>query len=146
MIVIDASIAVKWCVAEPGSAEAEALIDEETSRAAPEHMMLEVAQALLRHVQAGRIPLGHVTRSLQKLRTLVKDVPTPWLLDDAVAIAAACRCSVYDALNVAAADRWDCHLVTADAKLRGKLAGSVWARRVLLLRVPPDADVFQGAP
>lgn len=144
MIVVDASVAVKWFVPEPGSAEADALIASGLSRAAPEHIAVEVGQALLRHHRAGRITLDHVRTSLRGLQELVRTSPTPWLLDDAVSISATCSCSIYDALYVAAAEVWDCHLVTADAKLRSKLANSPWKGRVLLLRVPVEAAPNQA--
>jgi len=137
VIIIDASVAVKWFVPEPGSGEAEALIDADNARAAPKHLAVEVAQALLRHYRAGGVTRTHIDKSLRTLRKVVRDLPTPWLLDDAVEISAACRCSVYDALYVAAADRWDCRVVTADAKLKGKVEGSKWSGRILLLRTSP---------
>jgi predicted nucleic acid-binding protein len=144
LIVVDASVAVKWFVPEPGSAEAEALIAADLARAAPEQIAVEVGQALFRHHRAGRITLDHVRSSVRKLHKTVNTSPT-WLVDDAVEISAACGCSLYDALYVAAAERWDCHLVTADAKLRNKLAGSAWAGRVLLLRVSGGTPPGQGA-
>ena len=59
MIVVDASVAVKWFAPEPGSAEAEALLVGDESRAAPEHLTVEVAEALLRHYRNRGVTLDH---------------------------------------------------------------------------------------
>lgn len=146
MIIVDASVAVKWFVPEPGSEEAEALIDQDVVRAAPEHIEVEVGQALLRHRRAGGITIDHVRESLRRLAKVVAVQPTPWFVSDAIEISDASGCSVYDGLYVAAAERWDCPVVTADQKLKNKLAGSRWDSRVLLLRMPSAAMWGQDHP
>src|SRR5215210_436970 len=111
MIVVDASVAVKWFVPEPGTEEAEALLVSDEPRAAPEHIAVEVSQALLRHYRDGGIALDHCRLALTRLRDLVNLFPTGVLAPEALEIAAEASCSVYDALYLAAAERWDCVVV-----------------------------------
>ncbi len=53
-LVVDASVALKWVVTEPGSAEAATLLDEmaagEVALLAPEHLVGEVANGLRKRV------------------------------------------------------------------------------------------------
>ena len=133
MIVVDASVAVKWFVSEPGTAEAEMLLLSDEERAAPEHLVAEVGQALLRHHFAGAITFDHCRAAVERIGQLLRLFPTASLAADALDIAARARCSVYDALYVAAAERWDARVVTADARLVAQLAGSDWRDHARLL-------------
>jgi predicted nucleic acid-binding protein len=139
MIVVDASVAVKWFAPEPGSAAAEALLEGDEPRAAPEHLPAEVGQALLRHYRGGGVTLDHCRRSISSIRRYVRLFSTEALVAAAFDIAAAGGCSVYDALYVAAAERWDAVMITADAKLAAKLKGSRWQSRLRLLAAGPSA-------
>jgi predicted nucleic acid-binding protein len=53
-LVVDASVALKWVVTEPGSVEAAALLDEIAAGVvvlvAPEHLIGEVANGLQKRV------------------------------------------------------------------------------------------------
>ena len=51
-----------------------------------------------------------------------------------MAVARTASVSVYDALYVAAAERWNVPLVTADARLAAAPATTPWRTRVTLLR------------
>ena len=137
MIVVDASVAVKWFVPEEGTAEADALLRSDIPRAAPEHLLAEVGEALLRHHREEQLPLEFCRAALADLREVVTLFPTEALARDAFDIAAEGRCSVYDALYVAAAERWDCVVLTADAKLIAKLDASPWRSRLRLLAAKP---------
>jgi|SRR3954468_2694186 predicted nucleic acid-binding protein len=137
MIVVDASVAVKWFAPEPGSAEAEALLVADEARAAPEHLLVEVGQALLRHYRDGGVALDHCRQAISNLRRYVRLFSTEALAPEALEIAAAGGCSIYDALYVAAAERWDCVVLTADAKLVAKLDASPWRSRLRLLAAKP---------
>jgi predicted nucleic acid-binding protein len=138
MIVVDASVAVKWFVPEPETPEAYALFVSDEPRAAPEHLIAEVGQALLRHHREHGLPLAHCGAALSRIRRLVRLFSTEALAHDAREIAAEGGCSVYDALYVAAAERWDGVVVTADAKLVAKLTRGRWQSRVRLLAAQPS--------
>jgi predicted nucleic acid-binding protein len=127
MIVVEASVAVKWFVPEPGTAEADALLKSDAPRAAPEHLLAEVGQALSQHREQ-QLSLDVCRAALSDLREVVTLFPTEAFARDGFDIAAEGGCSVYDALYVAAAERWDAVVLTADAKL----SGSRWQSRVQL--------------
>ena len=133
MIVIDASVAVKWFAPEPGTAEAEALLATDEPRVAPEHLAAEVGQALLRHYREGGVTLDHCREAISQLRRYVRLFSTEALASEALEIAAMSGCSVYDALYVAAAERWHGVVVTAGAKLVAELGRSRWQSRLRLL-------------
>ena len=133
MIVVDASVAVKWFVPEPGTEQAEALLASDEPRAAPEHISVEVGQALLRHYRKGNITLDHCPLALTQLPDLVTLFPTEALAVSALNIAADAGCSSYDALYLAAAERWACAVMTADAKLVAQLSETSWQSRARLL-------------
>jgi|tagenome__1003787_1003787.scaffolds.fasta_scaffold20142121_2 predicted nucleic acid-binding protein len=138
MIVVDASVAVKWFVPEAGTAEADALLQSDMPRAAPEHLLAEVGQALLRQHREQQLPLEFCRAALADLPEVVTLFPTEALAREAFDIAAEGGCSVYDALYVAAAERWDCVVLTADAKLVAKLDASPWRSRLQLLAAKPS--------
>ncbi|MDP4023123.1 type II toxin-antitoxin system VapC family toxin [Methylobacterium sp. NEAU 140] len=133
MIVVDASVAVKWFLDEPSSSQARALVEEDCVRIAPEHVLAEVGQVLLKAIRARYITVDHAHEALALLRDLVQLLPTRDLADSAIEIALEIGCTNYDALYVAAAERWGATLVTADAKLqeRLKLAGRTDIVRLL---------------
>lgn len=133
MIVIDASVAVKWFVPEAGSQEAEAVLVGHEPRAAPEHLAVEVGQALLRHWRGGGVTRDHCRLAMEQVPRYVRLFSTEALAVEALDIAAAVGCSVYDALYLAAAERWDCTVVTADARLVAQLSGTRAQARVRLL-------------
>ena len=116
MIVVDASVAVKWFVPEPGTAEADSLIQSDAPRAAPEHLLAEVGQALLRQHREHDLPLDFCRAALSDLPGIVRLFPTEALAQDAFDIAAEGGCSVYNALYVAAAERWDGVVLTAETR------------------------------
>ena len=73
LIVVDASLAVKWLVEEEGSGTAAALAqfwrNEGTKLVAPPLMAIEVANALHRRVVRGEISVADAARLLENLLT-----------------------------------------------------------------------------
>ena len=117
MIVVDASVAVKWFLKEPFSDEARAVVHEDAVRAAPEHILAEVGQVLLKAVRARNIWSDHAQKALDLLTHLVQLLPTRELAGPAIKVAMQVGCTNYDALYVVAAEGLGATLVTADAKL-----------------------------
>lgn len=133
MIIVDAGVAVKSFVPEPGTPDAEALLTLETPRAAPEHVVAEVGQALLRHHRAQRLTLDRCRAALVRSRKPVRLFSTETLADQAIEFASEAGCSMYDALYLAAAERWNGVVVTADARLIEQTLGTRWMRHIRLL-------------
>ena len=138
MIVIDASVAVKWFLPEPMSDAADAILDDDVVRVAPEHILVEVGQALLRAWRANGITLDAVQKAMDAVGEVVQLTSTRDFATRAVAIAAEASCTNYDALYVAVADTLGGTLLTADDRLIDRLKSTRWSDRVRHLRAPQD--------
>ena len=114
-LVIDASVALKWVLDEPGGAEAEALLDE--ALIAPGLWLIEAANALWKRAGRGEIRPDEAAERLQAL--LNAPVATPRAEDDlasALSLASQLAHPVYDCLYLALAIREDTQVVTADTR------------------------------
>jgi predicted nucleic acid-binding protein len=114
-LVIDASVALKWVLDEPGGAEAEALLDQ--ALIAPGLWLIEAANALCKRAGRGEISPDEAAERLQAL--LNAPVATPRTEDDlasALSLANQLAHPVYDCLYLALAIREDTQVVTADTR------------------------------
>ena len=114
-IVVDASVALKWVLDEPGKEAADALLDEELI--APALWLVEAANALWRRSQRGEISADEAVERLAELfnapvATTAIEADLPAAADLANRLAHP----VYDCLYLAAAIREDTYVVTADAR------------------------------
>lgn len=122
-LVVDASVAVKWLVAEEGSDAADRLLAGGEDLYAPRLMASEVANALWRKARMGEIERGRAG----VLMAAVSEMPVHWSADEtvcaaAVRLAVALDRPVYDCVYLALAHRVDARLVTADARFANALA------------------------
>ena len=116
-IVVDASVALKWVLDEPGKEAADALLDDELI--APALWLLEAANALWRRTLRGEITPGEAKARLEELNNA--PVASTAIADDLAAAAdLANRLGhpVYDCLYLALALRENAYVVTADARFR----------------------------
>ena len=114
-IVIDASVALKWVLDEPGRDAADALLDEELI--APALWLVEAANALWRRSQRGEISADQARARLLELHTA--PVTTTQVVDDLVVAADLAHelgHPVYDCLYLALALREATYVVTADRR------------------------------
>ena len=122
-VVVDASVALKWFVAEPGSLEAQQLLEAAAQGdlvlLAPEHWVAECANALWKKLTRLRtLPITLAFEALEGLAdTAMSTVPTRTLITRAFAISVQRNCSVYDALYLALALATAARFVTADRRL-----------------------------
>jgi len=129
MVVIDASVAAKWFIVEPGASAARKLVQSEGVLIAPELIIAEVLNVIWKRLirnDLERDQVAHVPDALPKL--FAELWPTVWLAKRAFEIAAELRHPVYDCFYLALAESEDATLVTADRRLIGRLAGSRWDR------------------
>jgi predicted nucleic acid-binding protein len=127
MLVLDASVAVKWFVEEPGTAAAMALLAQDESLIAPDLVIAEIANVTWKHLMRGDLQhaqLAHVPEAVPRM--FAELWPTVWLASRAFEIAVELRHPVYDCFYLALAESEDATLVTADRRLIGRLAGSRW--------------------
>ena len=114
-VVIDASVALKWVLDEPGKEAADALLEEELI--APSLWLLEAANALWRRTQRGEINDEEAKERLTELYNA--PVTTTTIEDDLLAaadLANALGHPVYDCLYLAMAIRENTYVVTADSR------------------------------
>ena len=124
-LVVDASVAVKWLVAEEGSDAADHLLANGDDLYAPRLMASEIANALWRKVRLGEVERGHAS----VLTAAVSEMPVRWGADetvcaDAVRLALALDRPVYDCMYLALAHRLGARLVTADSRFANALAST----------------------
>ncbi|MGH3799179.1 MAG: type II toxin-antitoxin system VapC family toxin [Pseudonocardiaceae bacterium] len=125
-LVVDASVALKWVVTEPGSEEAAALLDEMADGAvallAPEHLVGEVANGLRKRVAQHVLTVEDACSALDAIAHL----------ELTFVGGAGFRClpaalnwgiTAYDALYVLLARDFDAVLVTADERLHAAATG-----------------------
>jgi predicted nucleic acid-binding protein len=128
--VVDASVAVKWVIAEEHSALAEGLMDRQMI--APTLLLIECGNALLRRARMGDLPVDTVAGKVAALRTApIRLVPAEPHLETAITLATHLRHSLYDCIYLALALGEGIQLVTADQRFvqrvrrGGRLAGAV---------------------
>ncbi len=131
-VVIDASVAVKWVVAEDYSANAPLLLEYDTVQA-PAHWRAEAVNVLRAKVFRGDLTATDAEERMLVLnRAPVVDAAIAGLVPRAFAISVAHAVTVYDSLYVALAEQRDIPLVTADERLVRRLAAdAVLGKRVL---------------
>jgi predicted nucleic acid-binding protein len=114
-LVVDASVALKWVLAEPGQDAADALLDEDLI--APSLWLLEAANALWRRSLRGELSAGEAEERLSELfNAPVTSIPIEDDLAMAAALARRLGHPVYDCLYLALAVREQTQVVTADRR------------------------------
>ena len=121
LLVIDASIAVKWVVEEVGTPQALALRDG-SKLIAPEPLVAECANILWKKVQRNQLFEEEALLAARLLQGAdIELAPTRPLLEAATRVAIDLDHPAYDCLYLALAIANDCRFVTADEKLLRRL-------------------------
>ena len=115
--VFDASVALKWLVADDLLAAPALAARGEFEPVAPSFIQIEVANALWKYVRTGQADLDDAVEGVALLAKLMNLYPDDDLLAPAQRMAARLTHSVYDCLYLALAQRLSCPLVTADRRL-----------------------------
>lgn len=126
VVVLDASVAVRWLVPEPGSGEAAALLQQAIRWIAPRLILTEIAAALRRKVVDGELLAGEALQSFEVFLGFVADGTVRVANDEdvmraALLLALSLAHRVPDCAYLALAERERIGLVTADRRL-GALA------------------------
>ena len=127
MIVIDASVAVKWFSSETGRLAALALLEGRDKLIAPALIRVEVAGALVKKVRTGQVALAAIEAALATwyeaaVTGPLVTVPDDHDLPDASRLALELGHPIYDCLYLALANRYGIPLVTADAAFADRVA------------------------
>lgn len=131
--VVDANIVVKWYVDEIGSEQARLVFEAEGLLVAPGHILGEVGEVLLGYSRRDQLSPAQLDIIKVALPGTLLLVSLDELFEPAIEIAQALRISFYDALYVAAAERWDTVLVTADQRLVKAASSSRWETKTMSL-------------
>lgn len=137
VVVLDASVAVRWVVEEEGSDEAAALLERELTWITPRLLLTEVASALRRKVADNALAPAVAGQSLDTLLQAVADgvirlVDDERIIAQALLLAVSLQHKVPDCVYLALAEREGASIATADDRL-ARLARS---RGVGVLQVP----------
>lgn len=134
MLVVDASVVIKWHIDEVDSDAAQSIRRSVADYAVPNLLFLEIASSVCKNVRRGLMSSG---RALEIIGSIVDGPFVVYshqaLARDAVRIGIARDISPYDASYVALAISIRADFVTADRKLFNKLQGSPFGRNVTLL-------------
>jgi predicted nucleic acid-binding protein len=132
--VVDASVALKWYVAEADSAAARAIVVSEQDLIAPELVVAEVSNAswkLLRRRQLDRTQYARIAQEIGQIFSRL--VALRQLAPRAAVLAHELDHPVYDCFYLALSEAEDAPLVTADRRLVAKVAGTPFAARTVHL-------------
>lgn len=129
-VVVDASVAVKWClpsVREALVAEAEELLAssrrEEIRFLVPDLFWVELANALWKAVRRAELSADNAASAISFVRDLdIATLASVDLVPQALDLAVTYGRTVYDSLYVALAVQSKSELITADERLANALA------------------------
>lgn len=129
-VVVDASVAVKWClpsVREELVAEAEELLAssrrDEIRFLVPDLFWVELANALWKAVRRGEVSADNAASAISFVRDLdIATLASVDLVPQALDLAVTYGRTVYDSLYVALAMQSKTELITADERLANAMA------------------------
>ena len=142
MIVVDASLAAKWIIAEPDSAHAlQFLFEHGHDLGAPDIIHIEVTSAIVRRANENKSLLGNAMQAFDKwtkqiVPTTLTFYPTTMTrLSVAARLALQLGHPIADCIYLALAIEFKCDLATSDARFVKK-ARTVWNQVRLLTDYP----------
>jgi predicted nucleic acid-binding protein len=132
-LVIDASVAIKWVIEEPGTPAALALRGR-FKLLAPELLVAECANILWKKVTRDELSAKEALLSARLLQTAgIELLPTGSLLETATSLAIELAHPAYDCLYLTLALEKNCRFVTADERLVRKLKGGRFEENIFAL-------------
>jgi predicted nucleic acid-binding protein len=135
-VVLDASVAVKAVVSEPGSERALAALAASGGLVAPSLILVEVANALRKRAAAREMEAGEARQAFSDfllIRMLRVEIDEA-LADQALALSLELRHPVQDCLYLALAVRRGLRVLTADVRFAAAAgANAEMARHILPL-------------
>ncbi len=134
--VFDASVVVKWFVADPLSPNALACRSAFIPHA-PAFLAIELANVFWKYERTGALNPALSAATLSGLSTQIDLTDDSSLLPHAHALTAALDHSVYDCLYVALAMKLSASLITADRRLIAKLGQGKLVQAVDLASIAP---------
>ena len=144
-LVIDASVALAWFVAEAGSASAQSALSGGDTLIAPDFLLAEVANATWKAVRTGAMSAAQQDAALLRLPALIDEwVAGAGLLPRAAVISRLLDHPAYDCFYLALAEQRQATLVTADRRLQNRVRATAWAGLVVDLDRRETRQVTTG--
>ena len=154
MIVVDASVAVKWFVQEHEHEAAIAIVNSGEELIAPDLIIAEVMNVLRRKRRQDLISIDQLTEAAGTIAgSIIRFIPATGLVVLAASLSEALDHSIYDCFYLACATMNGCALLTADSVFADKVVSKGYADVVLKLadwdiayqqRSPPiSSEIFQ---
>lgn len=136
--VIDACVAVKWCIREPLYDEARILLSQPNELFAQDLIWLECLNAILRKTQRGELSREDGWEAFLTLHSFSELItfPTVSLLDDAYQIAAQMNHALYDCIYLALALKQDAKVITADNQFYKRTSTTEYKQNILWISDP----------
>ena len=129
MIVVDASVALKWVIEESGSDAAVAL--REQTLLSPDLWLIECANALWPRVRRNLLSAADAVALFSRLEGApVRTMPSQLYVAQALQLSSDLNHPVYDCLYLATALREEAVVVTADQRFYAATRGSLLSDRV----------------
>lgn len=125
IVIIDASVGVKWLIVEELTDRANALVGDDMS--VPALFYSEVANAICKKARRGELELEPVVEQLPKLRLITTTIDDASFAARALTLAHELDHPVYDCVYLAIAEAREELLVTADVKFLRKVSGTSYA-------------------
>jgi predicted nucleic acid-binding protein len=125
MIVVDASVAVKWFIPEVGEEDAAKLLGRKEHLIAPALIRLEVTGAIIRRYREGHLSEKKAREGTQAWEAMLQNrvvrlVPDAELFADAVQMAFLAKHNLADCLYLAVAKQLAAPVITADVPMRDR--------------------------
>lgn len=126
-LVVDASVACKWFVAEAGSQAAEALFAPDRVFFAPDLIVAEVCNLAVTKLRRGEIAAEQAASMVDRIGDFFDEiVPSAELARRAFAMANELAHPAYDCFYLALAERRNARLITADERFLERLSRTSW--------------------
>jgi predicted nucleic acid-binding protein len=130
-VVVDASVALKWYVAEADSAAARILFVGEQDVIAPELLVAEISNASWKLLRRGEIDRTQHVRIAEEIGGMLSRlVPLHRLVARAAVLAHDLDHPVYDCFYLALSEAENAPLITADRRLIARVARTPFATTI----------------
>lgn len=134
MVVVDASVALKWFVEEEGTPAALSMLARTDYLVAPELVIAEMCNVAWRMSRVGRMTKEQaIIVAAQAGRLFHERVSLEGLSVRASQLASLLDHPAYDCFYLALAEQRQAEVVTADGRFVAKTRGTPWADQVVLL-------------
>jgi len=127
ILVVDASVALKWFVEEQGSPEAGALLTRGDTLIAPDLIIPEICNGTWKLVRRGMMSQTQQVAAVARLASILNELaPTGPLAPRALVISSLLDHPAYDCFYLALAEQRGTRVVSADRRLIQRVSGTMW--------------------